>query len=210
MNSPLAIDHVFRASQLLAPSSESHQPLELEGFQGQLSELSATRGQAYLSLLFDLIAQSQRRGEPAAWIGDRPTLFYGPDARHRRIDWEAVVLISLSSAQARAVAADQLLRSGAFGLVIIDLAGATAPHIGSPLMHRLAQWSRRHHSATLFINDITAESSALSSLLQRRVSARWSDVDAEQLVATYTITKDKRGAPGAQIEEVYDGPMGLR
>ncbi len=210
MDSALAIDNVFRASSLLEPSSSDAKPLELSRFQGQISELSAERGQAYINLVFDLIVEAQSRREPVAWIGDRPSIFYGPDARHRTIDWQAVALISLVSARDRARAADQLLRSGAFGLVIIDLAGATAPHIGDPLMHRLAQWSRRHTTATLFINDVTAESKALSPLLQRRVCARWSDVDAERLIATYTITKDKRQAPGAQIEEVYHGPMGLR
>src|SRR5579859_5985988 len=84
---------------------------------GRLCELS---GGAAVTFAFYLIAEAQRGGEPAAWIGTPLSCFFPPDAAGGGVDLEALVVVRAPDAAQVARAADQLARSGAFGVLVLD------------------------------------------------------------------------------------------
>lgn len=85
--------------------------------QGRLSTLE---GQARLTLAFLLVRQAQQQGEPALWVAAGAGDFFPPDAAAAgvRLDWLPVVRAGDLTAGLRA--AELGLRSGAFGLVVVD------------------------------------------------------------------------------------------
>jgi hypothetical protein len=91
---------------------------------GRLVELSGSHAAPLLSLAFVLVADAQRAGEPVAWIQGTDSTFFPPDAARNGVDLGALVVVRLAEPSARMRAAVRLLRSGAFGLVAMDLGGA--------------------------------------------------------------------------------------
>ena len=95
-------------------------------FVSRLTELSASPAGAPLTLAFRLVLDAQRRGEPVAWIGRKDAPFYPPDAADTGVDLAALPVVWTADAVTAAKAADLLVRSGAFGLVVLDLAARRA------------------------------------------------------------------------------------
>ena len=85
-------------------------------FAGRLGELRGGQASAALSLAFRLVLDAQRAGETVAWITRRDRAFYPPDVAQAAVDVEALVVIWAADSLASARAADQLARSGGFGL----------------------------------------------------------------------------------------------
>lgn len=209
MDSLLSLRHVQRASHLLDERCDGGKFLDLSTLRGRLAELSADRGHPHISLAVDLVAQAHRAEEPVAWLTPPTSIFYPPDADGWNIDWSSLALIRLRDRRRRLRAADKLLRSGAFGLVVIDLPDTSTPSAPRPLLGRLLRLADTHDSAVLFLTNTAERAPSLSSLISVRARARWSDTDPHRLRATYTVIKDKRRGPGHRRKEAYDGPMGL-
>jgi recombination protein RecA len=204
----LSLHNVYPATRLLDRRQPAG-PLHLERLRGCLTELSCPRGTAGLTLALAKLAEVQRAGEPAAWIGPQSSLFYPPDAARIGVAWESLAIIDLRTASAAGRAADKLLRSGAFGAVVIDLTRITDP-LPRPLLGRLLRLAEVHDSALIFLTTSATARPSLSSLISLRVEARWQHLDPRRLTATYSVIKDKRRGPGATLHETYDGPLGLR
>ena len=88
---------------------------------GCLAELSGAGAAPSLTLAFGLVGQVQRQDEPVAWITRAGSTFFPPDAAEGGVDLAALPVIRLDGVRQRLRAADQLARSGAFGLIVIDL-----------------------------------------------------------------------------------------
>lgn len=207
MNSLLSIRDISRASSLLGRRPTSLARLDIESLRGQLTELSSSRGHASTTLAIELISQAQKTGGPAAWIGPPTSLFYPPDVSDWSIDWSALAVIRVRGAHRAGRAADKLLRSGAFELVVIDL---PEPDLPTPLLGRLLRLAETHESAAIFLTPTPDREASLASLISLRAHARWTDVDVARLRSTFAVIKDKRRGPGRTFSEVYDGPLGLR
>jgi recombination protein RecA len=118
-------------------------------------------------------------------------------------------VVRTTSAQQAAVCADKLLRSGAFGLVVLDL-GEQAD-IPTPLLGRLTKLAQTHSAAVVMLTEGEAASAALGSLVSLRLLA-------EREVATVggdtelrlTAVKDKRAGPGWNDSLQVQQPLGLR
>ncbi|MFO7653966.1 MAG: recombinase A [Candidatus Krumholzibacteriia bacterium] len=107
-------------------SRPSWSPAELVG---RLCEVTPGAASAVLTAALALVRQAQQAGEPAAWIcGGDP--FYPPDAAAGGVDLAALPVIRVPDAAAAGRAADLLLRSGAFGLVVLDLAQVGDERLG--------------------------------------------------------------------------------
>lgn len=180
----------------------------LAALAGRLSELSATGGAA-LTPALGLVAEAQAGGEPAAWVAlrDRGT-FYPPDAAAHGIDLAALAVVRVPDAPVAARAADRLARSGAFGLVVLDL--GPAARVPAALQGRLVQQAQRQHMAVLCLTEKTPGSASLGSLVGLRGQAERRRAGAGQYVCTVRVLKDKRHGPGWVHEETYHGAPGLR
>ncbi len=176
---------------------------------GRLSELSGLGAVAQLSLAFALVQEAQRRGEPAAWITARGSTFFPPDAAAGGVDLRALPVVFAPNAAAAARAADKLIRTGAFGLIVLDLVGVD-PETPAPLASRLAGLAQQHDAAVLFLTEKPADAPSLSSLISLRCEASRQAAGADRFLCLVRSLKDKRRGPGWTAAEVRRGPLGLR
>jgi recombination protein RecA len=110
--------------------------------------------------------------------------------------------------QRLAVAAERLLRSGAFGLVVLDLGKDIA--LSQPMQSRLLGLAQHHHAVVLCLTRKAEASPSLGSLVSLHASAVRIWLGKERFACELRVHKDKRRGPVWSEREVYRGPMGLR
>jgi recombination protein RecA len=170
--------------------------------------MAAERASASLTLAFRIVLEAQRRGEPAAWIARGDSVFYPPDAADAGIDLAALVVVRAADAPAAARAADHLLRSGGFGLVVLDRGrGARLP---IHALTRLAGLAKKHDAALLCLTEGDGRDASLGSPVSLRVRARRVERGPDGFRCELHVLKDKRRGPGWGHGEVCRGPDGLR
>ena len=190
---------------------------------GRLCELSGADAPAVLTLAMGLVWEAQREGEPVAWIagpvsGPRGG-FYPLDAAANGVDLEALAVVRVPDALAAARAASRLARSGAFGLIVLDL-GPNA-RIPIALQGRLAQQALRHDAAIVCLTEkparaaIDPQDGGLGPMISLRGQATRLRLSlhregGNRFSCTLTVSKDKRKGPGWTHDEVCHGPPGLR
>ncbi|MGH7830896.1 MAG: recombinase A, partial [Candidatus Binatia bacterium] len=113
---------------------------------GRLVEISGSSASAALTLAFDLVRDAQERGEPVGWVMSHESSFYPPDVAQRGIDLDALVIVRVPAVENAARAGEKLVRSGAFGLVAVDIGAAD---IAVPLQARLAALALKHHASVI-------------------------------------------------------------
>jgi recombination protein RecA len=183
----------------------------MEAFVGRLAELSCDDAPAALTAAFGLVLEAQRQGETAAWVTPEGSCFFPPDAAEGGVDLDALVVVRVPGAREASRAADRLARSGAFGLIVIDLAGLPrAAEVPTPLQSRLLALARRHGIAVVFLTRKRASAPSLGSLVSLRGEARARSAGGDRFTVEVRGLKDKRRAPGWTHAEVCRGPSGLR
>ena len=88
---------------------------------GNITELSGHGASATVTLAMRLIWEAQCLGEPTAWVTPRDRCFYPPDAEANGVDLSALAVVRVPDVLDVGKAADYLVRSGAFGVVVLDL-----------------------------------------------------------------------------------------
>ena len=196
------------ATRIATPTDNviEHAGWGLPALRGRLVELSARGASATLTASIDLVIEAQRDGEPVAWIMGPQGSFYPPDVADSGVDLAALTVVRVPDVASAVRAAERLLRSGAFGLVVIDL-GALAE---IPIAHqgRLVTLAQAHDAAVVCITDKTAEASSIGSLVSLRAEAlRVRSQGGFEL--SLRVLKDKRRGPGFQKTRRAKGPAGL-
>jgi recombination protein RecA len=153
------------------------------------------------------VLQAQREGEPAAWITTGSSTFFPPDVAHNGVDLDALPVIRVVDARGAARAADKLLRSGAFGLVILDL-GAEPP-LPMPMQSRLLGLVGKHETALLFLTEKQSEAASVGSMVSLRAQVTRKKSAEGRFTCDVRIIKDKRRGPGWSHQEIRHGPAGL-
>lgn len=197
----------LRSRRGATPDQVAPPKLSLEQLTGRLVELSAVGAVATLTAAVGLVLEAQTAGEPVAWIGLPPTTFYPPDLADSGVDLDALVVVRAPDPIAAARAAERLLRSGAFGLVVLDL-GACGD-VSMAHQGRLVSLAQQHDAAVVCITEKAADAASLGSLVSLRVEALRQRDDAG-FRCTLRALKDKRRGPGWSLSEVLRGPAGLR
>jgi recombination protein RecA len=181
-------------------------PWSLDEVAGRLVEISSSTASAALTLTFALIREAQERGEPVGWVTLAESFFYPPDAARGGIDLAALVVIRLARAESIARAGEKLLRSGGFGLVVLDLGAADIP---MPLETRLTGLAHRHHTALICLTEKANGAFSLGSLVSLRAHAERKRIEGNRFACALRVLKDKRRGPTWNYEELYAGPAGL-
>ncbi len=178
---------------------------------GRLVELQNEGASSVLSFAFSLVYEAQQDGEPVAWISASDSLFYPPDVIENGIDLEAVALVRVNSAKDAGRAADKLLRSGAFGLVLLDLGSDDA--FPTPLQNRLVHLADEHRAAVVCLTEVSvAREKSLGPMVSLRAAARRQrECECEggescQLV----VARDKHRGLRWTYREDRRGPVGMR
>ena len=194
------------STQRLRPAAVAT-PWTLAEVAGRFVEISGAAASAGLTLTFTLIREAQAHGEPVGWITLAEHSFYPPDVAQGGIDLDALVVIRLLRAESIARAGEKLLRSGGFGVIVLDLGAADIP---MPLQTRLTGLAHRHHTALICLTEKTHGAFSLGSLVSLRVHAEKKRVEGNRFACALRVLKDKRRGPTWNYEELYSGPAGLR
>lgn len=187
-------------------------PWGLDALRGRLIELSGRGATATLTTAVELVLEAQRAAEPVAWVTLSNATFYPPDLADSGVDLAALVVVRVIDATTAARAAERLLRSGAFGLVILDFGGTAA--IDVPIAHqgRLVTLAQTHDAAVVCITEKASEAASLGSLVSLRAEALRlhapSSGDCDHDV-TLRVLKDKRRGPGWSRTIKLRGPAGF-
>lgn len=186
-------DELARRLVGVAASSKASPPrFALDELRGRLVELVGRPLGASVTLAFRLILEAQAAGEWAAWIGGTESSFFPPDAADVGVDLDALLVVRVRRAGDRARAADMLARSGACGLVVVDLDGPSDVPIA--VQARLLAAAQKHDGAVVFLS--SAERAPLGSLISLRGSTTIERLASGELVCELQADKDKRRAPG--------------
>jgi recombination protein RecA len=219
---------VTRASaEATAPSRA---PLwALADLSGRLVELSAGTEAAHLTAAVGLVLEAQLSGDRAAWVTLGHHSFFPPDVADSGIDLASLPVVLAPDARTAGRAADHLVRSGGFGLVVIDLSNGTTQRCGPddavvkpdderlshrttlsvPLLTRLLGLARQQDVAVLLLTRKSADAPSMHSLIALRAEAQWRWRDGRCEIAIRVI-KDKRSGAGWTHVEACHGPAGLR
>ena len=168
---------------------------DLNTLRGRLVELSARGATATLTAAIELVVEAQTQSEPVAWIAPVAGTFYPPDVADSGVDLAALVVIRTPNARDALVAAraaERLLRSGAFGLVVMDLGAAD---LSMQIQGRLVTLAQAHDAAVVCITDKTRDTASLGSLISLRAEAT-RERDHHELSVSVRALKDKRRGPG--------------
>lgn len=180
----------------------------LAALRGRLVELSARGAAATLTAAIDVVAEAQTQGEPVAWLTLTQSSFYPPDAAESGIDLAALVVVRAPDATTLARAAERLLRSGAFGLIILDF-GAQA-ELSMQIQGRLVTLAQTHDAAIVCMTEKSNDAASLGSLVSLRAEAlRSTRAEHGELTVTLRALKDKRRGPGWAHALKRRGPAGM-
>ena len=172
---------------------------------GRLVEIS---GDGRLTLTVPLLVQAQVQQEPVVWISAARAEFFPPDMAAGGVDLEALPVIGVSTALEAALVADRLLRSGAFGMIVVDLNDDM--RIGATQQGRLAGLARRHDTALICLSILGHLRGDGSSMVSLRAESRRKRTGLSRFRCELQAIKDKRRGPGWRHTEVCHGPSGLR
>jgi recombination protein RecA len=196
----------FSASKSFeTPAAETPAIWGLAEVAGRFVELGGTGASAALTAATSLVLDAQCLEEPAVWV-TRPEAFFFPlDVAECGVDLGGLAVVRVPSAAAMLRVADCCLRSGAFGLVVLDL-GEDA-EIPLPVQVRLSGLAKRHDAALVCLSERVSARGSLASL--RAVSAR-KRVGEGRFACSLRMVKDKRRGWEWECAQVFRGPVGLR
>jgi recombination protein RecA len=172
---------------------------------GRFVEISASAGSASLTLTFSLVREAQQRREPVGWVTSQESFFYPPDAACRGVDLASLAVIRVLDANIPR-AGEKLLRSGGFGLVVLDLGVADIP---VPLQSRLTGLAQHHHTGLVCLTEKQSMTFSLGSLVSLRAHTERKQISNNSFVCRFHVLKDKRRGPTWSHEELCRGPAGL-
>ena len=205
MNALVSASRIWMRRSLTRPAPAAW---TLAALGGCLAELAGAGPAPVLTLAFGLVREAQQRGEPAAWISRTGSTFFPPDAAEGGVDLAALPVILLGDVRHRLRAADRLARSGAFGLLVVDL----GERLDLPLavQTRLAEQALAHGTLVLCLTEKTERQPSLGSLVAVRIQARLTRHGPDCFACRVHALKDKRRGPGWTDQEWCRGPDGLR
>lgn len=200
------------------PLAPSPQTWSFREFSGRLVELSGGADAASLTAAFGLVLETQLAGDRAAWISLPGSSFFPPDVADGGIDLSALPVVRAPDPRSAGRAADHLLRSGGFGLVVIDLiaggygvtGASTSALMPVPLLTRLLGLARAHDAAVVILTKKSHDAPSLHSLISLRAETARSASAPGRFDVRVRALKDKRVGPGWTHGETCRGPAGVR
>jgi recombination protein RecA len=130
-----------------------------------------------------------------------------PDVAASGVDLAALVVIRAESTIKAARAADHLLRSGGFTLVIVDI--VEDPSLRMNVQSRLSSLANSHQSAVVCLTRKKTDAPSIGSLVSLRGEARVTRTGFDEFTWDIEIVKDKRRGPGWSHSGLCRGPEGL-
>ena len=180
---------------------------------GRLVELSGEGPCARTTTAVSALLEAQREGETAAWIQPRGGRLFPPDLSESGIDLDALVVVHIPPSGGPygiCRAAELLLRSGGFGIVVLDMCEGTPPTNKTAWQGRLLGLARQHRSRLVVLTHKRTRDASLGPLVGLRVESRRTRQGVGQFLVEHRVLKNKSGAPIQTDQELRRGPWGLR
>jgi hypothetical protein len=171
-------------------------------------EISEGDASASLTAAFGLVLDAQLRSETVVWITPVESCFFPPDAREGGVDLHTLAIVRVP-AHGVLKAADKLARSGAFGLIVIDL-NLEGSFVSTAAQSRLLGFAREYRIGIVFLTQKRSGQASLGSLISLRGEASRTRIGPDQYRVQVRILKDKQRAPDWSHRETCRGPAGLR
>ncbi len=154
-----------------------------------------------------LVADAQRTGEPVAWVCVKSD-FYPPDVATSGVDLDSLVVVRVQDARAAVRAAVRLVRSGGFGLVVVDL--TEDGDVPLAVQSRLVGLAQRHEAAVVCLTRASPGHPSLSPLVSLRVHGRRRRMAPGVFRCVLEPLRDKRRGTSWTFQRDYAGPDGVR
>jgi recombination protein RecA len=201
---------------LKLPLSVEAVPLAEQLPVGRLIEIARGPGSAQMTTAVACLRRAQAEGETAAWVQQAGGSLYPPDLADSGIDLDALLIVNVPASaggHGSAKAAELLLRSGGFGLVVLDLMGAALER-DTAWQGRLLGLAREHQSYMILLSDSAATSASaaggsLGPLVSLCLVPQRKRVERGCFAVEQRVHKDKSGLLGALAVELRRGPFGL-
>lgn len=187
--------------------ASSSREWNLSTLSGRLTELSSPAAGAALTAVVALVREAQLQGEPTAWITTGTSTFYPPDVDASGVDLDALPVVRAADTRSAVRAADHLLRSGAFGAVVVDL--GEHHNIRMSVQSRLAGLAKKHRTALVCLTRKRSDAPSIGSLISIRGEATSSKESFNRFVWKIDVVKDKRHGPGWNHCGECRGPEGF-
>jgi len=198
-----ACEGVTVASALQEEQSAAPPGWNLAALAGRFVEVTGQGSTAALTLCAGLVLEAQQRSAHAAWITGPGSVAYPPDLAASGIDLRALPFVQAQDLRQAARAADTLLRSKAFALILLDLGDSLRMPLS--MQTRLSGLAQQCNTTLLAITRYAAANGSLVSLRAQTAKER---VHQNRFLCTLETTKDKRSPAGWQQQEIHEG-MGM-
>jgi hypothetical protein len=201
------------AAQVLKLKALRAIPLSEQLPPGRLIEIASAPAGAQMTAAVACLFQAQREGETAAWIQPAGGVLFPPDLADSGIDLDALLVVNVPQRAGpfgAVKAAELLLRSGGFGLVVLDLRALSQGLTRDVAWQgRLLGVVREHDSRLLLLSDGASHAGSLGPLVSVCIEPHRKRVQRGVFAIEHHIRKDKSGLLGALAEEHRRGPNGL-
>jgi recombination protein RecA len=179
----------------------------LDSLCGRFVEISTCGQTVSVTAAASLILESQLRGEPAAWVAVGDSTFFPPDFAQCGIDLDSLPVIRVDRAQAASNATDRLLRSGGFGVIVLDLGENIDMRIA--IQVRLAALAKKHRTTLVCLTQKEPAVPSLGPLVSLRVQGALHKTGFNRFTWELDILRDKHRGLGWRHTEVCHGPDGM-
>ncbi len=175
---------------------------------GRLVEVQSDGQGASLSVVFDVLLEAQEAGEPVAWVTATSSVFCPADAALGGVDVSALVVVRVRNVVSGLRSAERLLRSGAFGVVVMDL-GPT-PQVPVGALGKLVKLAQHHDAVVMGVTGSRRGRVSLGPLVSLRVRTERARGAEGLFSCSVDVLKDKRSGLGWSSSWDWSGPSGLR
>jgi recombination protein RecA len=217
---------------LKLPIAPAQVPLAEQLPVGRLIEIASGALSAQMTTAVACLRQAQAEGETTAWVQRAGGSLYPPDLADSGIDLDALLVVNVpasAGAYGSQKASELLLRSGGFGMVVLDLLGIPLQS-DSAWQGRLLGLAREHQSFLLLLsdgalgvsgslndsaprsgslNDSAPRSGSLGPLVSLCLAPQRKRIERGVFAIEQHVRKDKSGHLGALAAEHRRGPWGL-
>lgn len=179
---------------------------------GKLIELSGEGATASSTMAASIVRLAQSEGEPGVWIQPQDVTCLPGDLADNGLDLEALVIVHvpLTDYAVRACrVAELLLRSGGFGIVVLELREHVPSTLGHAWQGRLLGLARQHRARIVVITRTPKQSASLGPLVTLRVESERERIGRGRFSLGARVLKNKNGIHHDGSQWTYRGPWGL-
>lgn len=179
----------------------------------RLVEVSGQHACARTTTAVSCVIEAQAREDLVAWVQPKDGSLFPPDLEVAGVDLDSFITIHVphhAGPFALVRAAEWLARSGAFGLIVIDLTDALPPGSSINWQGRLQGLLRQHEGRILLLTSNAYDDASSGPLVGLRVEPRRGPLHEDQFEVHTQVLKDKIGLDVELAKSSSIAPSGLR